>query len=502
MNSITLFRQTGVFFLALLLPAGWTLAEPQKQQPEVGIEVILNDPDESATNHKTESAKTTDTAAYRIVNQPLNDFAMAMAQKARMTYVSNPAVKGVVNGRFGDTDPLAMLRAAARANGYELAEKEGRVLELVNKEVMATLPKQLYRHTFRYLRYPGTAEEQSSKIEGFFAGVLGEGAYIKFDSKTNTLVARDVDSHVAVLDELIKRLDIEKPNVLTAVTIMEVSANPRDYAGLDWQGTLGQNGYVTTVDIANSLASVLTGGAWGASAKYAVIVRPGQVRAVLRALSEKNLAEVRSQFFVSSEDNEMGQTTVARKEPIPNFQANQQTGGFDISGFTYKDIGNTLIVRPQLLPNHLVRLSIKPVLSTSNGKQTFTSSSGTGGGLRADIPIIDERSTEVVVRVPLDRSLMLGGLKQLGLTDHSNKIPLLGDIPVVRHLFSGKDVTRSTHNLVLVVEPSLLDPADPDYLDKVTERYRNSMKYNPRDKLKDIIPGKKDPVSGLVDDKS
>jgi type II secretory pathway component GspD/PulD (secretin) len=495
----------------------------KKDSHDIGIDVILNDAELPKTAAPKAMPSTDDASAikiasssltgYRIMSMPLNDFAQAMAQRAGMTYVANPVVKGVVNGRFSDADPLGMLKVAARANGYQMVVSDG-AIELVNKDVLAALPDQTYTHTFRYLRFPGKndksddkagdqASNQAAKMESLFAGLLSEKAYIKYDPKTNTLVARDVDSRIALLDDLVKRLDVERPNVLVGVTILEVNATPRDFAGMDWQNTLGANGFSTTLDIANSLASVLTGGAFSAAPKYAVIIRPGQVRVVLRALSLKNLAEVRAQFFVGTEDNESGHTTVARQEPVPRFQNNQQTGGFDISGFDYKPVGNTLQVIPQLLPQNIVRLTIKPELSTLDEFRTISSSAGSGGGLSVQVPVISERSTEVIVRVPIGRSLMIGGLKELGLTDNSNKIPVLGDIPGIKYLFRSKDVTRTTRNLVLIVEPTTLDPREPESIEKVTEDYKNSMKYNPHDKLKDLMPGANPskPVSGFVDDK-
>jgi hypothetical protein len=56
---------------------------------------------------------------------------------------------------------------------------------------------------------------------------------------------------------------------------------------------------------------------------------------------------------------------------------------------------------------------------------------------------------------------------------------------------------------VLIVEPTTLDPREPESIEKVTEDYKNSMKYNPHDKLKDLMPGANPskPVSGFVDDK-
>jgi hypothetical protein len=62
---------------------------------------------------------------YRIVNMQLNDFGVAMARKAGLNYIYNPAVRGTVNGYFRNTDPIYMLHMAAKANGYKFVIRDG-----------------------------------------------------------------------------------------------------------------------------------------------------------------------------------------------------------------------------------------------------------------------------------------------------------------------------------------------------------------------------------------
>lgn len=435
-----------------------------------------NNPTEPPTNQKV----------FRIQNMPLNDFVMAMAQKGGYSYVANPKITGTVSGRFSQTNSLEMIQSAARANGYAV-QLNGTSLELYNADTLAALPQQVYTRQFKYLRVPGKPEDQQKKIQELFKGFLSsDKSTIQFDSKTNTLVVRDVDSNITLIDSMIHKLDVDRPNVLVRVTAVEVDSNPRRMYGIDWQQTFGQSGLDLSASTVNSLASLLTTqyvataatSALPTNPDYALVLQPGQVRGVLRALETKGLAEIRARFFVSTEDNESGITTVARQEPIPTFSANQQTGGFDITGFQYKPIGATLQVTPQLLPNDIVRLSIKPSLSSSNQTRTFTSNNG---GFSASVPIIEERSTDVTVRVPLNKSLLLGGLQQLFGTDASNKVPVLGDIPLIKFFFSSRDYEKRTRNLILVVEPGTLDPQNPQSLEDEIQKIKNDMKFKPQD---------------------
>ena len=478
--------------LALLLASlslHFTWSEIKTESNEISIifdEAPTKTPTIDLTQKEVEEKK-----AYRIQNMPLNDFVMAMAQKGSLSYVANPKIVGSVSGRFTQDLPLDMIKAAARANGYAV-QCNGSNIELFNSETLAALPQQVYTRQLKYLRAPGKPEDQQKKMQELFKGFLSsDRSQIQFDSKTNTLVVRDVDSNITLIDSMINKLDVDRPNVLVRVTAVEVDANPRRMYGIDWQNTFGESGLDLSATTVNSLASLLTtqfvatnaSSALPTHPDYALVLQPGQVKGVLRALEKKGLAEIRAQFFVSTEDNESGLTTVARQEPIPTFSANQQTGGFDITGFQYKPIGATLQVTPQLLPDNIVRLAIKPSLSSSNQTRTFTSNNG---GFSASVPIIEERSTEVTVRVPLNKSLLLGGLQQLFGTDQSNKVPVLGDIPVLKFFFSSRDYEKRTRNLILVVEPGTLDPQNPDSLQEEINKIKDQMKFHPKDFNKPI----------------
>ena len=66
---------------------------------------------------------------YRVQAMPLNDFGVAMARKAGLNYIYNPAIRGTVSGVFYNMDPIYMLHLASKANGYKLLIKDGCNLE-------------------------------------------------------------------------------------------------------------------------------------------------------------------------------------------------------------------------------------------------------------------------------------------------------------------------------------------------------------------------------------
>ncbi len=447
---------------------------------------------------------------------PLNTFASILAQKAQMTFVPNPLVEGTVSGIFSNENPLTMLEQAARANGYQMTVRNNSI-ELENDKTRKALPIVTYTRVLKYLRAPyvrdpGTQEStlaisgnissagsggtggsnsggssggstggtnqgnpssvpgsQAQRMVDLFKGILSEDAYLNYDMKTSTVVARDIDVNIAALDALINQLDVNRPNILVGVQALEVNSNPRYFRGLDWSGSFGEDGTTIRADIAKALFLAFTGNISiandlvgftppaGSTLTTAPVYTfsPASVSAVLRFLNDNNLTDSKARWTVTTEDNESGVSNIARQQPI----VSSSGGTLNVAGsvqFSYVNVGAILRVTPQLRPGGIVRLQIRPELS--NIIDTITVQGSDTSGAIGQAPVIDTRSSEVIVSMPLGKTLVLGGLQNLVRIDANTKVPFLGDIPFIGPmLFGSKDKRAQMRNFVLIVEPRLVD---------------------------------------------
>jgi type II secretory pathway component GspD/PulD (secretin) len=171
---------------------------------------------------------------------------------------------------------------------------------------------------------------------------------------------------------------------------------------------------------------------------------------------------------VDTEHNESGQTKVVVEQPIVQITDSTSTTTSQVQ-FNYVDVGNILRVTPQLRPDGLMRLQIHPELSNITGTVTAGQSSA---------PIIQERSTEAIVTCPINKVCILGGLQDLFHVHDGNKIPILGDIPVLRWFFSSERDENQTRNLVLLVHPTVIDYDSPKYAEAI-DTYVKSYEWRP-----------------------
>ena len=172
----------------------------------------------------------------------------------------------------------------------------------------------------------------------------------------------------------------------------------------------------------------------------------------LSALLSDSNTELISHPKIATVDNRPAKIKVTRKIPIPQYSYNDTTGTYEIKSFDFEDIGIILEVTPQINQDEYITLEVKPSVTTQFGEKTFVISGGS-----IDIPIIDERSAETKVIVKSKETLVIGGLVSTDESKIIKKVPLLGDIPLVKYLFRHKSVVMAKKDLVFFITPTLIE---------------------------------------------
>jgi pilus assembly protein CpaC len=154
---------------------------------------------------------------------------------------------------------------------------------------------------------------------------------------------------------------------------------------------------------------------------------------------------------------------VALSGDTASFQAGGQfpvpvaiTSGIGIATPTieFKDFGILLRFRPTVLNNGIINLSINPEVSELNFAQSVTIS----GTL---IPSIDLRRATTTVELRDGQSFAIAGLLQADNLRNISQLPWIGSIPVLGALFRSASYQKDESDLVIIVTPSLVQPAPP-----------------------------------------
>jgi general secretion pathway protein D len=153
-------------------------------------------------------------------------------------------------------------------------------------------------------------------------------------------------------------------------------------------------------------------------------------------------------------DNEPALIEVTRQTPVMNVTAGtaNTTGG---SSITYSNLGVILNVTPRISANNYVNLKVTPEVSRNAGTVTKTIA---GETYQADE--YDVRKLETRVMIPSGNTLVMGGMMSDSVNKGGNKVPLLGDIPLLGGLFRSETKSRLKQNLLIFITPTIVQDED------------------------------------------
>jgi general secretion pathway protein D len=120
---------------------------------------------------------------------------------------------------------------------------------------------------------------------------------------------------------------------------------------------------------------------------------------------------------------------------------NDQTGKWEVTGYEKKSIGVVLEVVPHINDTGDIVVDLKPEVSSYKGNQSL------GGDI--SLPIFTIRNAQAQIMVKNNQTIAMGGLMKEVTTKYENKVPILGDIPLLGKLFTKTEDGVSTTDLLI-----------------------------------------------------
>jgi len=290
---------------------------------------------------------------------------------------------------------------------------------------------------------------------------------IQADESTNALVITAPPSMFRSLDAVIKQLDVRRAQVQVETIIAEVSENMSTELGVQWavdgsvsgQGPVGLTNFTTSPGSnLGAIGSALTGG-------IAPVLDPGltlgiglfnsgtmNFTALVRALKGDGTTNILSTPTLVTMDNEEAEIVVGQTVPFITGSFSGASGASTPTNpfqtIKRENVGITLKIKPQINEGDAVKLDIE---------QTVDSLSASTAGA-ADL-ITNTRSIKTTVIVNDGQTIVLGGLMDDDVKESTQKVPLLGDIPLLGWLFKYKSTTNEKKNLMVFLRPVIIRDA-------------------------------------------
>lgn len=172
--------------------------------------------------------------------------------------------------------------------------------------------------------------------------------------------------------------------------------------------------------------------------------------ATIQALENKGVIEVLAQPNLLAADGKQASFLAGGEYPYPVVQG-VTGGGVGAVTIQFQEFGVRLNFIPTVTPRNTIRLQVAPEVSSldfTNGVQIsgFT------------VPALDIRNVNTEVELRDGQSFAIGGLLDNRETDNFEKIPFIGDIPILGKLFQSMTQSRTNTELIVIVTPEIVAP--------------------------------------------
>jgi len=307
-----------------------------------------------------------------------------------------------------------------------------------------------------------------------------EASLIQADEATNSLIIQASDAVYNSLRAVIEKLDVRRAQVYIEALIAETTSDRATEFGFQWAAaTDAGSGAIGGVQNWAGIGSIIgvvadptiLAASSGLSLAYVgkEITLPDGTKvtglgALARAFDEKGLGNVLSTPNLMMLDNAEAKINVGQDVPVTTGSYASATGTTGVvNPFTTtqrKKIGLELKVKPQISEGGAVTMDIFQKVETLAPALSSV----------ANDLVTNLREIETKVIVDDGNTIVLGGLIEDRLTDSEQKVPLLGDIPLLGWLFKSKTKRNQKTNLLVFLRPVVVRSAEDNYA-IATDRY-------------------------------
>jgi len=325
------------------------------------------------------------------------------------------------------------------------AEQEGVKKLLAARE--ETMPLVTVFHPVNYAKAATVASLLKSWVGG---GALSKRGNVLVDDRANTLIVSDIQSQIPIIESIIAKLDKKTKQVQIEARIIRANA--------DFARTLSstlQVGYL------NKSGSTIQTGASGSATITETLPKPRPVLITDQINSGFGIyaiSNVGARYILNSIISAAEQKSQAKTISAPSIVTQNNVPGTVVQGAQIPiqtNINNTITVQ---YINAALTLTVTPQV-TEDGNIFLVISvvnASPGAVVPGANPVINTQSATTQVLVPDGGTVVFGGVTVTSRSKAATYVPLLGNIPIVGHLFKTSNVQDSDQQLLFFVSPKVL----------------------------------------------
>jgi type IV pilus assembly protein PilQ len=394
----------------------------------------------------------------KVTNADVTDVLRTFAQLSGLNIVVQPGVTGTVTAEMENVPWDQALEQVLKINklGYEL---EGNVMRIAPTAILRDEAKERQelsaaralavplRTIMKPLSY-ARAYDIASLLKTGEAGLLSQRGSVIVDTRTNTLIIKELPNYLDTVIAVIEQLDTPEPQVMIEARIIETTKNYDRNLGIRWSfkgvadaahgNTTGlifpNNGNVTgNVDVHGSSGDLL-------GIHLGNVLNSFTLDAALQAAEDEGLVHILSAPKVATLNNQRASIQSGLQIPVQTIANNTVTVQFVNATLR-------LDVTPQVTAEGTILMDID--ISKREPLVAFL----VPGATNAPISTKDAR-TRLVVRD--GGTAVIGGIYKVTNNDAQNRIPGLANIPILGNLFKNRSRSDSNEELLIFITPRVI----------------------------------------------
>ena len=426
------------------------------------------------------------TDAKKIIDDIFKDFKKKSSKSKKRSSNNTPQITGV-GGKKRLPNPRSMAKKAVEDEGISgedmylhlVADERSEQLIVLCTKQTYTLIMQIIQNIDREVEGEGeihVVKLQNAKSEDLVktlntlsknnrskgkktkgADVFEGEVQISANESTNSLVVVSSLKDFRNLKKVIEKLDIRRKQVFVEAAILEVNVDE----SLEYGNAYTAGGF--KVDIAGESIPLFFGKSLDANMTPGVVAGmvgpaisgteglPGlglvggipSLGLILNAAQNDSAVNVMSTPHLLTTDNEEASISVGETIPFPSGNIISGTAGSTVT-YTREDVALKLKIKPQINESGYMTLEVDQEV-TELGAQTQYGFSTT------------KRQAKTIVNAENEQTIVIGGLMKDSITESENKVPILGDIPILGALFKYKRTTKKKVNLLIILTPHIIE---------------------------------------------
>jgi len=285
------------------------------------------------------------------------------------------------------------------------------------------------------------------------------------DKLTNSLIITASPEEFATYNKVIEMLDIPRHQVVVEALIAEVKLSDLDRVGLDWNSLTvpdedelapyGVMNYGLTAEAMGGSLLGFSGGVYKGNKDGDTLPSIG---AIINLYGNDQNFNILSTPHLITTDNQEAEIIVGQTVPFLKSSRVTETETV-VKTYDYEDVGITLRITPHVTDDSQVRLDIYQKITAILDVGTL------------EAPTTTKREAKTTVTVRNGETVAIGGLVSNDRSLVVHKIPLLGDIPILKHLFSRQQWKEQKTNLLIFITPKIISrPGDLQAISRQKEQ--------------------------------